>query len=108
MRSSRMAGAAGATTIQGIWSGAAPPVPPAITAQPADQTVTEGQTATFSVTATGSSPISYQWQQNFVDIPGATGTSYTTPATTLSVVFTSDSAPVKSLRACSTSRCDVA
>jgi Immunoglobulin domain/PQQ-like domain len=36
--------------------------PPSITTQPTNQTVTAGQTATFTVTATGASPLSYQWQ----------------------------------------------
>ncbi|MGB9068998.1 MAG: hypothetical protein WCC21_10560 [Candidatus Acidiferrales bacterium] len=35
---------------------------PSITAQPTNQTVSAGQTATFTVTATGSAPLSYQWQ----------------------------------------------
>jgi hypothetical protein len=43
--------------------------------------VTVGQTATFSVTATGTAPLSYQWQKNNGDISGATAASYTTPAT---------------------------
>ena len=55
---------------------------PAITTQPANQSVTVGQTATFSVTATGTAPLSYQWQKNSVSISGATASSYTTPATT--------------------------
>jgi hypothetical protein len=59
----------------------APAVAPAITAQPANQTVTVGQTATFGVTATGTAPLSYQWQKNSVSIGGATAASYTTPAT---------------------------
>src|SRR6202021_475987 len=57
--------------------------PPNITSQPANQTVIVGQTATFSVTATGMAPLSYQWQKNHVNIPGATSSSFTTPATTL-------------------------
>ena len=57
--------------------------PPSIATQPANQTVTEGQTATFSVVASGSAPLAYQWQRDGVDIAGATGASYTTPATTL-------------------------
>jgi hypothetical protein len=36
-------------------------LPPTITGQPADQTVAAGQTATFTVTASGSSPLSYRW-----------------------------------------------
>ncbi|HZV86935.1 MAG TPA: hypothetical protein VFF95_05265 [Candidatus Binatus sp.] len=56
-------------------------VAPAITTQPANQSVTVGQTATFSVTATGTAPLSYQWQKNSANISGATSASYTTPAT---------------------------
>ena len=56
-------------------------VAPTITTQPANQTVTAGQTATFSVTATGTAPLSYQWQKNSTNISGATAASYTTPAT---------------------------
>lgn len=58
--------------------------PPTVTSHPQDQTVTEGETATFSVAATGTEPLSYQWQRNGVDIAGATSSSYTTPTTTLS------------------------
>src|SRR5258708_5568712 len=57
-------------------------VAPAITAQPVGQTVTAGQTASFAVTATGTAPLSYQWQKSGVDIAGATSSSYSTPATT--------------------------
>src|SRR5213075_699211 len=60
------------------------PVAPTITAQPANQTVTAGQTATFAVTATGTAPLRYQWQKNSANISGATSASYTTPATTTS------------------------
>ena len=56
--------------------------PPSITSQPSNQTVTVGQTATFSITAAGTAPLSYQWQKNQVNIAGATSASYTTPATT--------------------------
>ncbi len=56
-------------------------VTPTITTQPANQTVTTGQTATFSVAATGSAPLSYQWNKNGAAIAGATSSSYTTPAT---------------------------
>jgi hypothetical protein len=56
-------------------------VAPTITTQPSNQTVTVGQTATFSVTATGTAPLSYQWQKNGVSVSGATTASYTTPAT---------------------------
>ncbi|HEY2809765.1 MAG TPA: immunoglobulin domain-containing protein, partial [Steroidobacteraceae bacterium] len=54
---------------------------PSIAAQPADQSVHSGQTATFSVTAAGSAPLSYQWRKNGTAISGATATSYITAAT---------------------------
>lgn len=54
-------------------------VAPTIVTQPADQSVTVGQTATFSVTATGTSPLSYQWLKNSSPISGANSPSYTTP-----------------------------
>jgi hypothetical protein len=50
-------------------------VPPSIVSQPADLTVEEGQTALFSVEASGSVPLSYQWQKEGVDISGATDAS---------------------------------
>jgi glucose/arabinose dehydrogenase len=54
---------------------------PVITTHPANQTVLQGQTATFNVSATGTAPLGYQWQRNMVNIPGANSSSYTTPAT---------------------------
>jgi uncharacterized protein YjdB len=57
---------------------------PSITSQPVSATATAGQTATFSVGATGASPLNYQWRKNAANISGATGASYTTPATTSS------------------------
>lgn len=59
---------------------------PAITSQPQDTTVESGQTATFTVSATGAGLI-YQWQVNrndgkgFVDIAGGSEASYTTEKT---------------------------
>jgi hypothetical protein len=55
---------------------------PAITSQPVSKTVIAGQTATFAVTATGGTPLSYQWWKNGTTISGATSASYTTPAET--------------------------
>ena len=59
-----------------------------ITTQPSNVTVTEGENATFSVAATGSGTLTYQWQQStdngstWTDISGATSSSYTTQAAT--------------------------
>ena len=53
--------------------------PPMITAQPANQTINVGQTATFFVAVTGSEPLSLQWQVNGINIPGAILPNYTTP-----------------------------
>jgi glucose/arabinose dehydrogenase len=50
---------------------------PAITAHPQSQTVSAGEPATFTVSASGSPPLQYQWQRDGVDIPGATSASYT-------------------------------
>jgi formylglycine-generating enzyme required for sulfatase activity len=59
------------------------PAPLTIVTQPASVSVTLGQTASFVVGAVSTEPISYQWQRNGADIPNATGTSYTTPPTTM-------------------------
>jgi hypothetical protein len=63
--------------------GGANALAPGITAQPADQRVVVGQPATFTVSASGRAPLSYQWQKGTTPISGATASSYTTPATTL-------------------------
>ena len=49
-----------------------PPRPPVIGLQPASQTVAAGLSANFTVAATGTPPLSYQWRFNGADIPGAT------------------------------------
>jgi glucose/arabinose dehydrogenase len=51
---------------------------PSIGTQPADVLVGQGWPATFTVDASGSPPLSYRWQRNDVDIPGAANSpSYT-------------------------------
>src|SRR5579872_6160559 len=57
---------------------------PSITTQPASQTATVGQAATFSVTCTGMGPLNYLWRKNGEAISGATSASYNTPITTIS------------------------
>lgn len=55
---------------------------PYITGQPSNQTVVIGAPAIFTVAATGSAPISYQWLKNGVAIPSANQASYFTPVVT--------------------------
>lgn len=62
---------------------------PTIVTPPADKSVTEGETATFTVNATGTEPLSYQWQQStdngssWTNIDSATSDTYTTGKTTM-------------------------
>jgi poly(3-hydroxybutyrate) depolymerase len=58
----------------------AAPAGPTISTQPADQIVNAGQPVTFSVAATGSGALTYQWQKNGLNIVGATGLSLMLPA----------------------------
>jgi hypothetical protein len=58
------------------------PTAPTITQQPTNATVTAGQTATFTVTATGTAPLTYQWFMNSNAV-GANSNTYTISQTTL-------------------------
>ncbi len=75
---------------------------PTINTQPQSQTVTVGGNATFTVVASGSTPLSYQWRFNNGEISGATSTNYTrsnaqlTDAGNYSVVVTNSSGSVTS------------
>lgn len=60
---------------------------PAITTQPQSQTKCTGQSVTFTVAASGTTPLSYQWKKNGTNISGATSSSYT-----ISSVTTGDAA----------------
>jgi hypothetical protein len=60
-----------------------PPPPPSLVAPtiatpPLDAAVKEGQTASFTVAASGTAPLSYQWQRNGASITAATSNIYTT------------------------------
>lgn len=54
-----------------------------ITTQPADSYIPIGRAAIFSVTATGMTPLSYQWSKNGVAIANATASTYSTPDVSL-------------------------
>jgi glucose/arabinose dehydrogenase len=56
-------------------------VAPTISSQPANVTVAAGQSASFSITASGTAPLQYQWQRNGVNISGANASTYTLTAT---------------------------
>ena len=50
--------------------------PPYVTAPPVSQLASAGGNVTFTVTASGTAPLSYQWQFNGANIVGATNTTY--------------------------------
>jgi hypothetical protein len=58
-------------------------VAPAITTQPSNASVTAGASVTFTVAASGSSPLTYQWQKGGATIAGATSATYTISTTTM-------------------------
>ena len=59
-----------------LWQPGAP-IAPAFTAEPADRTVQEGASVTFSAAATGTAPLFYRWQRNGAPLAGATATNLT-------------------------------
>jgi formylglycine-generating enzyme required for sulfatase activity len=65
--------------------------PPSITTQPASSAITSGSTATLTVTATGTAPLSYQWYQGAVGTTttpiGTNSASFTTPALTATTSY---------------------
>lgn len=67
----------GPTYLGGPGGGA---LPPSITAQPQSQTVNVGAPASFSVTATGTAPLGYQWKKGGSDVAGATASTYSIAA----------------------------
>ena len=69
-----------AALIASCGGGGAAPMPPTITAQPQNMSAALGQPASFSVTATGSGTLSYQWARNSSPIAGATSAAYTIPS----------------------------
>ncbi len=61
-----------------------------IDSQPVSQTICEGHKVTFTVTASGLGPLTYQWRKDTVDIPGATGFVYSIAAVDATHVGTYD------------------
>jgi hypothetical protein len=60
----------------GGGGGTPQPTAPTISAQPTDKTVLAGATASFSVAAAGTAPLTYQWKKGGTAITGATATTY--------------------------------
>ncbi|NTW01231.1 MAG: ExeM/NucH family extracellular endonuclease, partial [Oscillochloris sp.] len=90
-----LATAAANTVFRGVAfapeSGSETPTAPSITTQPADQSTTTGNTATLTVTVSGSTPLSYQWYQGSVDDTstpvGNDSASFTTPTLTATTSY---------------------
>lgn len=69
--------------VKGDYNLANPPPPPgvispSITTQPSNLSVVAGASATFSISAKGTS-LNYQWKKNGIAISGATGSTYAIP-----------------------------
>lgn len=63
------------TSSNAVLTVSAAPVAPSITVQPTNQTVLVGTNVTLAVVATGTAPLSYQWQSNGVALANATNTT---------------------------------
>lgn len=74
---------AGSTTSDIATLNVVSPTPPGVTTQPVDQSKVVGQSATFSVVASGLPAPTYQWMKNGVNVSGATSSSYTIPSVAL-------------------------
>lgn len=80
MRMRAVAVALGVVGVGLLLAGCGKGTPPTISAHPKSQTVCAGGSVTFSVTASGTAPLSYQWQKDGALISGATSSSYTVAA----------------------------
>ncbi len=76
----RKSGSTGYQT--GLFSITVPSNLPTITAHPVSQTVNGGESVTFTVSATGTPPLVFQWRKNGMPIPGGTSATLTIPSAT--------------------------
>ena len=68
----------GQLNVYGLFAASAPVI---VQQHPASSIITYvGEQVTFSVTATGTSPLTYQWYFNGTNLPGATASSFTIAA----------------------------
>lgn len=65
------------TTFAEATAGGPAGEPPAIVASPQNQAVTNGANVTFTVSASGTPPLAYQWQLNGTNLPDATSSNLT-------------------------------
>lgn len=72
------------TTFNDLLTYSPAPVAPAITSQPVDVAATEFGSATFTVQATGTQPLAYQWFKGTDPLSGQTGSSLALTNLTLS------------------------
>ncbi|MFZ1976227.1 MAG: Ig-like domain-containing protein [Candidatus Acidiferrales bacterium] len=92
------------TGCSGGWASSSH-LPPTIVVQPISQSVAAGLSVTFSVTATGTGPFTYQWYKGTVAITGANSSSYTTSTamadngTVFTVTVTNEAGAVTSVSA---------
>ena len=56
------------------------PVTPSITTQPSSATVNAGSGASFTVVASGTAPLTYQWRKDGTAISGATSSTHAIPS----------------------------
>jgi hypothetical protein len=75
--------AAEVQTLYDMGSGGPAPSGPTITQHPGSVIVTEGDPASFTVAATGTGTLSYQWYEDAAKVAGANSATYTISSTTL-------------------------
>jgi hypothetical protein len=81
----------GSGSVTSRWATLTVLIPPAITGQPTNLFLPAGSTAVFHVTATGSAPLSYQWQKEGGNLANAGRVSgATSPDLTISSIQPSD------------------
>lgn len=80
----------GTNTVPAVASITVNAIPPSVSGQPASQTVQTGNSVSFSVTATGSAPLSYQWYKNGGKVDVSLNATATSAQLTLSNVGSAD------------------
>lgn len=74
---------AGSSSVTSIAAAVTLAVAPEITTQPQSVSVASGSSSVFTVHATGTEPMAYQWRKDGVDLTGGTLKSFTIPSVSL-------------------------